>query len=180
MSKQPQGHGDTPHLRSSYGAAAPHSNALRLRGEFDAMLERLCQNAALPVADQPWVLADRIVEINGFGVAFQLDESVGRVKILVDVGEPPFDRAHEIHRWLLEQHLYLQADFNAVSGVDELSGHIVLYAHAPVPADVKQDARCVTQLAKLTTAARRVRNKWLHPARTDQWPASAAQSSIRD
>jgi hypothetical protein len=106
---------------------------------YAAMLERLCRLAEVAPAEQAQVVAQQAMLIDGLPTHFRYEEWSGFVKIYMEIGRPAPARLPMLCQSILEQQLMLPAPFSMLTGLDAVSGSLILYGCAPLAAGGRDD-----------------------------------------
>lgn len=120
---------------------------------YAAMLDRLCRLAGVPPAEQPQVLAQQAMMIDGLPTHFRLEEWSGFVKVYMEIGQPAPARLAVLCQAVLEQQLLLPAPFTTLTALDATSGKLILYGCAPLSEDSSGDDSFLAFLQACAEAA---------------------------
>lgn len=120
---------------------------------YAAMLDRLCRLAGVPPAEQPQVLAQQAMMMDGLPTHFRLEEWSGFVKVYMEIGKPAPARLAVLCQAILEQQLALPAPFAILTALDAASGNLVLYGCAPLPEGGSDDDAFLAFLQACADAA---------------------------
>ena len=120
---------------------------------YAAMLDRLCRLAEVPPAEQPQVLAQQAMTMDGLPTHFRLEEWSGFVKIYMEIGHPAPAMLPTLCQAILEQQLTLPAPFTMLTALDSASGKLFLYACAPLAAGSSDDEAFLAFLQACADAA---------------------------
>ncbi|MET0964050.1 MAG: hypothetical protein ABWY05_14730 [Noviherbaspirillum sp.] len=110
-----------------------------MRDEYAAMLGRLCRLTGVPPAEQPQVVAQQAMMMDGLPTRFRLEDWSGFVKIYIEIGLPAPARLPSLCQAILEQQLTLPAPFAMLAALDAASGSLILYGCAPLAASSEED-----------------------------------------
>jgi len=125
---------------------------------FVDMLERLCRLAGVPAAEQPQVVEQQAMTIDGMPAHFRLEEWSDFVKIYLEIGRPAPVRLPMLCQTIVEQQLALPAPFTMLTALDAGSGNLVLYGCAPLAASSNEDEAFLAFLQACADAALAMRN----------------------
>lgn len=123
-----------------------------------AMLERLCRLAGLPPAEQPQVVAQQAMTMDGLPTHFRLEEWSDFVKIYMEIGQPAPSRLPMLCQSIVEQQLSLPAPFSMLTALDSASGNLILYACAPLATSGSDDEAFLAFLQACADAAQMMRS----------------------
>lgn len=138
----------------------PNSSPPRERRiDYRAMLRRLCDRAELGPTARESILSREMLSLAGIPITLQLEEWSSFVKVFAAVGPPQPERAADVYRHLLEQHLALPAPFSLVAGLDAETDSIVLYGFAPLPMTPEADENFLAFLQGCALAAANLRGE---------------------
>lgn len=120
---------------------------------YAGMLARLSRLVNVPPAEQPEVVAQQAMVIDGLPTRFQLEEWSGFVKIYMEVGRPAPATLPALCQTILEQQLMLPAPFAMLVALDAASGSLLLYGCAPLPVTGEDDMAFLAFLQGCADAA---------------------------
>lgn len=124
-----------------------------MTAEYVAMLGRLCRLAGVPPAEQPQVVAQQAMLMDGLPTQFRLEDWSGFVKIYMEIGQPAPARLPALCQAILEQQLTLPAPFAMLAALDAASGSLILYGCAPLAASSEEDEAFLAFLQGCADAA---------------------------
>jgi hypothetical protein len=106
---------------------------------YEAMLRRLSALAGVPADEQAAVVEQQAMMMNGMAVHFRLQDWSGFIKIHIEAGKPAPVRLAALCQSILEQQLELPAPFVMLTGLDAVTGSLVLLGCAPMPFEGRED-----------------------------------------
>lgn len=125
---------------------------------YAAMLDRLCRLAGIPAAEQPQVMAQQAMTIDGMPAHFRLEEWSNFVKIYLEIGRPTAARLPTLCQTIVEQQLELPAPFTTLTALDAASGKLILYGCAPLAESSNEDEAFLAFLQACADAALAMRH----------------------
>ena len=125
---------------------------------YAAMLDRLCRLAGVPAAEQPQVIAQQAMVIDGMPAHFRLEEWSNFVKIYLEIGRPSAARLATLCQTIVEQQLELPAPFTTLTALDAASGQLILYGCAPLAESSDDDEAFLAFLQACADAALAMRD----------------------
>lgn len=129
-----------------------------MTGAYVAMLDRLCRLAGVPAAEQPQVVEQQAMTIDGMPAHFRLEEWSGFVRIYLEIGRPAPARLSTLCQAIVEQQLTLPAPFAMLTALDAASGELILYGCAPLAASSEEDEAFLAFLQACVEAALEIRS----------------------
>lgn len=125
---------------------------------YAAMLDRLCRLAGVPAEEQPQVMAQQAMTIDGMPAHFRLEEWSNFVKIYLEIGRPSAARLATLCQTIVEQQLELPAPFTTLTALDAASGQLILYGCAPLAESSDDDEAFLAFLQACADAALAMRD----------------------